>query len=96
VPQRERRSLFATAIIEHCVKYRQKIGATISRVIYARRIEYVSDQLIGTTRDNDDKLLVVDTARGLFNIKTRSINTFENNSSRSCERVERGGESRKI
>lgn len=32
MPQREHRSLFATAIIEYCVKYMQKIDVTISRI----------------------------------------------------------------
>lgn len=49
------------------------------------------DQLIGTTRDKDDKLLLSLTPRGSFNIITRSlslslsINTFENNSWHSRE-----------
>lgn len=67
VPQRR----FATAPRSLSIAWstRKKIDATISRYI-RRYIEYKCDQLMGTTRDKNDKLLVVDVDRTMFNINS--------------------------
>lgn len=62
VPQRWLVVHHRAAIIEYCVKYsmQKKIDATLSH-FYLASILNMCDQLIGTTCDKDDELLVVDT-----------------------------------